>query len=147
MTKTGLVRRRRIGHCDLFDICNLWFGIFAYFSAPKPLVFFSGKAIESWRGPEDQVFYTYEKKLGYTILTKCWWKKLLEEIKWQLRDCPTTSLCLALSFWVLRQAQDRLREKSHSLKQWGFRDSSADASEWRCRTACQWVFIQERMFP
>jgi hypothetical protein len=23
MTKTGLVRRRRIGHCDLFDICDL----------------------------------------------------------------------------------------------------------------------------
>jgi hypothetical protein len=25
MTKTGLVRRRRIGHCDLFDICDLEF--------------------------------------------------------------------------------------------------------------------------
>jgi hypothetical protein len=35
---------------------------------------------------------------GYTIVTKWWWKKLLEEIKWELRDCPTTSLCLALSF-------------------------------------------------
>jgi hypothetical protein len=25
--KTGLVRRRRIGHCDLFDVCDLLFGI------------------------------------------------------------------------------------------------------------------------
>jgi hypothetical protein len=25
MTKTGLVRRRRIGHCDLSDICDLEF--------------------------------------------------------------------------------------------------------------------------
>jgi hypothetical protein len=25
--KTGLVRRRRIGHCDLFDFCDLLFGI------------------------------------------------------------------------------------------------------------------------
>ena len=28
MTKTVLVRRRRIGHCDLCDICDLLFGIF-----------------------------------------------------------------------------------------------------------------------
>jgi hypothetical protein len=29
ITETGLVRRRRIGHCDLFEICHLLFGFFS----------------------------------------------------------------------------------------------------------------------
>jgi hypothetical protein len=32
MTKTGLVRRRRIGHCYLFVILDLRFGIFDHCS-------------------------------------------------------------------------------------------------------------------
>jgi hypothetical protein len=38
MPKTRLVRRRRIGHCDLFGICDLLFGIFG---RPKIPAYFS----------------------------------------------------------------------------------------------------------
>ncbi len=66
MTKTGLVRRRRIAHCDLpfdlpqggesfdtaqdrelvepFGICKLLFGIFWHSDTVKQLAIFTGKA-------------------------------------------------------------------------------------------------------
>jgi len=34
MTKTGLVRLRRFGHCDLSGICDVLFGILSHFIAP-----------------------------------------------------------------------------------------------------------------
>jgi len=34
------------GHCDLFDICDLLFGIFNHSSTPIQLAIFTGKAIE-----------------------------------------------------------------------------------------------------
>ena len=37
MTKTGLVRRRRIGHCDLFDICDLEFLFLHYSRATRSI--------------------------------------------------------------------------------------------------------------
>ena len=46
MTETGLVRRRRIGHCYLFDICDLLLGIFSHSSTPKLLVIFTGKPLK-----------------------------------------------------------------------------------------------------
>jgi len=49
MTETGLVRRRRIGHSDLFEVCYLLFGIFRHFIAQRPLSIFTGNAIEKWK--------------------------------------------------------------------------------------------------
>ena len=40
------------GHCDLFDICYLLFGISI---PPRPISIFPGKAIEICLGSEDQV--------------------------------------------------------------------------------------------
>ena len=34
------------GHCDLFDICDLLFGIFNHSSTPKQFAFYTGRAIE-----------------------------------------------------------------------------------------------------
>jgi hypothetical protein len=46
MTKTqnrfGILN---FGHCDLFGICDLLFGIFGHFSTPKQLAIFTGTAI------------------------------------------------------------------------------------------------------
>jgi len=35
------------GHCDLFGICDLLFGIFGHPSTPKPLEMSAAKAIET----------------------------------------------------------------------------------------------------
>jgi hypothetical protein len=46
MTKTqntfGILN---FGHCDLFGICDLLFGIFGHFITPKQLNVFTGKSI------------------------------------------------------------------------------------------------------
>ena len=34
------------GHCDLFDICDLLFGIFNHSSTPKQVAFYTGRTIE-----------------------------------------------------------------------------------------------------
>jgi len=34
------------GHCDLFDICDLLFGIFNNSSTPKQVAFYTGRTIE-----------------------------------------------------------------------------------------------------
>ena len=47
MTKTGLVRRRRIGYCNLFDMCDLEFGIFGHSSTPKELAPVPAKPLNS----------------------------------------------------------------------------------------------------